>query len=323
MSMLEIHNLRKTFVAKKQKVLAVDNVSFAVQPGEMVGLLGPNGAGKTTIIKSVLGIVEPDSGTISVKGYDPSRQLRQLLSHTAAVLEGSRNIYWRLSVWENICFFAGIHGISVAQGKSYFEHLLGTFNLNEKRNSEVRLLSQGMKQKVAICCALAKQTSLVFLDEPTLGLDVETSYELRDALRELVQKERRTVVVSSHDMDVIQDICQRAVIVSGGRVIADEKINDLLALFESRTFKLVIAGVDHKDLLAALNRMFPQLTHINNDRQLLLTANLPQANDLYALIDLLREHGAELETINQEAPDLEKVFVNLVRKERERCNGTL
>jgi len=321
MSMLEIRNLRKTFAGKKQKVVAVDDVSFAVLPGEMVGLLGPNGAGKTTIIKSVLGIVLPDSGTISVKGFSPSRNLRQLLSHTAAVLEGSRNIYWRLSVWENICFFAGIHGISVAAGKSYFEHLLTTFRLQEKRDSEVRHLSQGMKQKVAICCALAKQTSLVFLDEPTLGLDVETSYELRDALKALVQNEQRTVIVSSHDMDVIQDICRRAIIVSGGRVIADENISDLLALFESRTFKLVIAGAGHKELLAALNRMFPELAHSTNDRQLLLTANLPQASDLYALIDLLREHGAELETINQEAPDLEKVFVNLVRKERERCNG--
>jgi len=321
MSMLEIHNLRKTFAGKKQKVVAVDDVSFTVLPGEMVGLLGPNGAGKTTIIKSVLGIVEPDSGTISVKGYSPSRELRQLLTHTAAVLEGSRNIYWRLSVWENICFFAGIHGISVAAGKSYFEHLLTTFSLKEKRDSEVRHLSQGMKQKVAICCALAKQTSLVFLDEPTLGLDVETSYELRDALKDLVQNEQRTVVVSSHDMDVIQDICLRAIIVSGGRVIADERIVDLLALFESRTFKLVVAGAEHKELLAALTHIFPQLTYSTNERQLLLTANLPQASDLYALIDLLREHGAELETINQEAPDLEKVFVNLVRKERERCNG--
>ena len=321
MSMLEIRNLKKTFAGKKQKIVAVQDVSFTVLPGEMVGLLGPNGAGKTTIIKSVLGIVEPDSGTISVKGFSPSRNLRQLLSHTAAVLEGSRNIYWRLSVWENICFFAGIHGISVAAGRSYFEQLLTTFNLQEKRDSEVRHLSQGMKQKVAICCALAKQTSLVFLDEPTLGLDVETSYELRDALKELVQNEQRTVVVSSHDMDVIQDICRRAIIVSGGKVIADEKISDLLALFESRTFKLVIAGADHKELRAALHHMFPQLIHSTNDRQLLLTANLPQASDLYALIDLLREHGAELETINQEAPDLEKVFVNLVRKERERCNG--
>ncbi|MBT9155536.1 MAG: ABC transporter ATP-binding protein NatA [Firmicutes bacterium] len=323
MSMLEIKNLRKTFASKKQKVVAVDDVSFTVQAGEMVGLLGPNGAGKTTIIKSVLGIVEPDSGTISVKGFDPSRQPKQLLSHTAAVLEGSRNIYWRLSVWENICFFAGIHGISVAVGKSYFEHLLTTFNLKEKRDSEVRLLSQGMKQKVAICCALAKQTSLVFLDEPTLGLDVETSYELRDALKDLVQNEQRTVVVSSHDMDVIQDVCQRAIIVSNGRVIADEKISDLLALFESRTFKLVVDGAHHPELLSELNQMVLPVSSSTNDRQLILKVNLPTARDLYALIDLLREHGAELETINQEAPDLEKVFVNLVRKERERCNGTL
>ncbi len=322
MSMLEIRALRKTFSSKKRKVVAVDDVSFAVSTGEMVGLLGPNGAGKTTIIKSVLGIVQPDSGEISVNGYCPNRQLKQLLSRTAAVLEGSRNIYWRLSVWENICFFAGIHGVSVAMGKDYFEQLLTTFNLKEKRDSEVRLLSQGMKQKVAICCALAKQTPLVFLDEPTLGLDVETSYELRDVLKVLVQNEQRTVVVSSHDMDVIQDICQRAIIVSNGRVIADEKITNLLALFASRTFRLVIADAHHPELLEVLTQKLPHMSYSTNDRQLILTANLPQANDLYSLIDLLREHGAELETINQEAPDLEKVFVSLMRKERERCNGT-
>jgi ABC-2 type transport system ATP-binding protein len=156
----------------------VKNVSFSVGEGEMVGLLGPNGAGKTTTIKCILGLVKPDSGRIEVEGVDARLEPRKSAAKLAAVLEGARNTYWRLTVWENIVYFAGIHGIPVSRGGEYFKYLLSVLKLEDQEDVEVRKLSSGYKQKTAVACALAKRTPIVFLDEPTLGLDVEASYDL-------------------------------------------------------------------------------------------------------------------------------------------------
>lgn len=317
---LEVKNLSKAFKNRKKSVTAVDNVSFSIDRGEVVGLLGPNGAGKTTIIKSIMGLLIPSAGSIKVAGFDPQRQSLHSLKQVAAVLEGSRNIYWRMSPYENMKFFAGIHGVSFRREKQYFDHLIEIFRLTEKKDSEVRLLSQGMKQKVAILCALSKKTPLVFLDEPTLGLDVETSYELRDTLKEICTAEQRTFVVSSHDMDVIQDVCKRVIIMNSGRVIADEKMDELLSVFKSRSYKLIVEGEPDDEMLSQLKSQFPKAEIKTEERQVSIVIDLPEHKMLYSLLDLLKLYEANIETINQQEPDLEKAFLSLVRKERE--NGT-
>lgn len=317
---LEIKNLSKVFKNGKKSVTAVDDVSLSIAEGEAVGLLGPNGAGKTTIIKSIMGLLMPTSGSIKIAGFDPQRQSLAALKQVAAVLEGSRNIYWRMSPYENMKFFAGIHGVSFRREKQYFDHLIEIFKLTDKQNSEVRLLSQGMKQKVAICCALAKKTPLVFLDEPTLGLDVETSYELRDTLKDICAAERRTFVVSSHDMDVIQDVCKRIIIMNYGRIIADEKMDELLSVFKSRSYKLIVEGEPDEEMLAQLRSQFAQAEIKRAEHQFSIVIDLPEHKMLYSLLDLLKLYEANIETINQQEPDLEKAFLSLVRKERE--NGT-
>lgn len=320
MALLEVKNLRKEFKNKKTKTTAVDDVTFSVSEGEVVGLLGPNGAGKTTIIKSIMSLLVPTSGTISVAGFDPQKQSSQSLRYVAAVLEGSRNIYWRMTPYENMLFFAGIHGVSYRKEKEYFGYLLEIFGLKDKKDAEVRTLSQGNKQKVAICCALSKRTPLVFLDEPTLGLDVETSYELRDTLKEICKSEKRTFVVSSHDMDVIQDVCGRAIIMSGGKVIADKSMHELLSIFLSRAYKLVIEGQTGEAMLEKLRSSFPLAIIRGDEYQLIIEVELPDHKMLYKLLDILKEHEANLETITQQEPDLERAFLSIVRKERE--NGT-
>ena len=319
---LEVKNLSKVFKNGKKSVTAVDDVSLSIGAGEVVGLLGPNGAGKTTIIKSILGLLAPTSGSIKVAGFDPQKQSLSALKQIAAVLEGSRNIYWRMSPYENMKFFAGIHGVSFRREKQYFDHLIEIFRLTEKRDSEVRLLSQGMKQKVAICCSLAKKTPLVFLDEPTLGLDVETSYELRDTLKEICAAEKRTFVVSSHDMDVIQDVCKRIIIMNNGRIIADENMDDLLSVFKSRSYKLIVEGEPNEEMLKRLTGEFPQAEVKSAERQVVIEIDLPDHKMLYSLLDLFKAFEANIETITQQEPDLEKAFLSLVRKEREKWDST-
>ncbi len=337
---LSIRGLIKTFARRrKPPVVAIDNLDLTLHEGEVVGLLGPNGAGKTTIIKCALGLIRPTAGTIAIAGYDVATQYSRAIEQASAVLEGARNVYWRMTPRENVRFFAGLHGHDCRTHEAYFEELLERFGLRERAGEPLINLSTGMKQKVAVVAALAKQTKLIFLDEPTLGLDVETSLELRVILRDLAREARRTFVVSSHDMDVIQDVCERVVILKAGRVVADERVDSLLALFRTRAYRLVLsgnpaAGVEDTEsgdgadqgsatdrgresaaggLRDRLAKLVVGLTVEGHGRQVELAFDLPSANRLYEVFDLLRQSGASIETITQKEPDLEEAFLRVIR----------
>lgn len=311
---LEIEGLTKVFRRRrKPPVTAVDNLSLTLRAGEVVGLLGPNGAGKTTTIKCALGLVRPTSGKIAIGGHDVRSQYYRAIEHASAVLEGARNIYWRMTPRENVRFFAGLHGLDWRIHRDYGEQLLERFKLRDRASEPVMNLSTGMKQKVAVVCALVKRTELVFLDEPTLGVDVETSLELRGLLRDLAREGRRTIVVSSHDMDVIQDVCQRVVILKAGRVVADDTVDNLLALFRTRAYRLLLSDGLGPELVGRLGAVATDLEVTRRGRQSELNFTLASADRLYQAIDILREGGAVIETITQKEPDLEEAFLRVVR----------
>lgn len=323
MESLVVEGLNKTFRENKRVVEAVKDVSFSVGEGEMVGLLGPNGAGKTTTIKCILGLVKPDSGRIEVGGVDARKEPRKAAARLAAVLEGARNTYWRLTVWENIVYFAGIHGVSVSRGGDYFKYLLSVLKLEDQKDVEVRKLSSGYKQKTAVACALAKRTPIVFLDEPTLGLDVEASYDLREALRKLQAEEGRTMVISSHDMKVIQDVCSRVIIISRGRIVTDEKIPDLLTLFAARRYKVVISQNGDAEAIRkaeeGASERFPGCEIKRNPQTVEVFVSLSDGKQIYELVEIMRASGVSIETITQEEVDLEKAFLEVVRREARAC----
>src|SRR5690625_2615711 len=178
---VNVEHAKKTYKKRKGKsvVKAVDDVSFQVHKGEIVGLLGPNGAGKTTTIKMICGLLKMDEGKITVKGLDNDKHRLKALNHISAVLEGNRNLYWRLTVRENLEYFAGNRGASRKEVAVRIEELLADFNLKSKEKELVNRLSRGMQQKLAIAVALLAESDVILLDEPTLGLDVETGYEVR------------------------------------------------------------------------------------------------------------------------------------------------
>ncbi|MCI2427563.1 ABC transporter ATP-binding protein, partial [Candidatus Acetothermia bacterium] len=187
-TVLAVKNLTKIYDGRRgKKTIAVDDISFSIRKNEVVGLLGPNGAGKTTTIKCICTLINPTKGTINVNGTDAVKNSRTVLQKVTAVLEGNRNIYWRLSVRENLEFFAGLQGIPARRVQNYIDQLIELFQLKEKEQTPARKLSRGMQQKLAVACALVKQTDILLLDEPTLGLDVEISHELRFALKEMAQ----------------------------------------------------------------------------------------------------------------------------------------
>ncbi|MBX3143394.1 MAG: ABC transporter ATP-binding protein [Trueperaceae bacterium] len=311
-TLIEVDSVSKSYKGPDgTRVTAVDSVSFSVGRGEVVGLLGPNGAGKTTTIKMASGLIHTDSGQVRVAGHDTKTARLQAVRHVATVLEGNRNLYWRLSVLENLVYFAGNRGRSAASAKARAEQLLERFALDGKANELVAKLSRGMQQKLAIAVALLADTDLVILDEPTLGLDVETGHEVRALLREIAA-EGRTVVLSSHDMPVVEDLCRRVVVISGGKVVTDALVDDLLKLFQSRAFAVSLAGALSPEAAQRLKRDFtvPSLDATSFEVELV------ESGELYRLMDQLRSEGAEVESIERTTVRFEQVFRRLVK------NGT-
>ncbi len=316
---LHVKNLTKIYRSRRRgDTVAVDDVSFSVRKNEVVGLLGPNGAGKTTIIKSICTILRPTSGEIWVDGADAIRNPRAALEKVTAVLEGNRNIYWRLTVRDNLEFFAGLQGQSLRSVRSYIDELIEMFGLKEKVHEQARALSRGMQQKLAVACALVKRTPILLLDEPTLGLDVETSYELRWILKRMAEQGQRTILLSSHDMNVVQDICERVIIINRGKIVVDDRIENLKRLFSASAYRFEIAGQLSPQQEQRLKEQFDLIKITANDQRTVIEAELLDARRVYEIIDVLQSNGCQLESVGKQYPDLEEIFLKIVKGEEKK-----
>jgi len=179
---IKIESLSKTFRSRGgNEVEAVSRLDLTVEPGQVFGFLGSNGAGKTTTLKMACGLVMPTTGTVRLNGYDVSRQRGQAMQQIGAVLEGTRNVYWRMNAWQNLLYFGRIKGVSASKLlKARAEQLLRELDLWERRKDPVGEFSRGMQQKVAIAAALIADPPIVLLDEPALGLDVQASRTVQE-----------------------------------------------------------------------------------------------------------------------------------------------
>jgi ABC-2 type transport system ATP-binding protein len=304
-----VEGLSKRFGGNGDAVLAVDDVSFEIEAGTIVGLLGANGAGKTTLIKSILGMVLPDEGTVRINGIDTREHPRAAYGHVDALLEGARNDYWRLTVRENLRYFATISGVDPDSVAARHERLLDRLGLSGKADVPVRDLSRGMKQKVSLASVLAGGAEVIFLDEPTLGLDVESARTLQAELRHLVADRGLTVVLSSHDMHVVEAVCDRVLVVSDGRIVADDAVDNLLRGEDTHTVRLASRDLDPQMLpdlrgLAGVTGVEP----LDPDTRLQVTTD---SEGLYAVMAYLRDREVTLERVATVEADLESVFVAL------------
>ncbi len=302
-------------------ITAVDDVNLEIEAGSIVGLLGPNGAGKTTLIKSILGMVLPDTGTVAIDGIDVQRQPRAAYAHVDAMLEGARNDYWRLTVRENLRYFATISGVDPDSVADRHDHLLEALELTAKAETPVRELSRGMKQKVSLASVLAGGADVVFLDEPTLGLDVESSRTLQRELRRLVAERDLTVILSSHDMGVIETVCDRVLIIADGRIVADDTVDALLR-GATTTSALRITSTDlTASVREGLEAQFSvtDIESVTRGGRLEVTVTVAvNGDELYALMDHLRAANVSIEQLTTVEPDLEDVFLNATTRSADR-----
>jgi ABC-2 type transport system ATP-binding protein len=232
------------------------------------------------------------------------------------VLEGNRNIYWRLNVRDNLEFFAGLQGQPLKSVRSQIDELIELFNLKEKVNAQARTLSRGMQQKLAVACALVRNTPILLLDEPTLGLDVETSYELRWILKRMADEGKRTIILSSHDMNVVQDICERVVIINKGRVVVDDKIENLKKLFQASAYRFEVIGSVNGQLESQLRKKIELVKLSQNGTKTIIDAELLDHQRVYEIIDVLKSQGCQLESVGRQYPNLEEIFLKIVQGEK-------
>jgi ABC-2 type transport system ATP-binding protein len=310
-TVLAVDDLRKRYGDGEGAVTAVEDFSMDVNRGEVVGLLGPNGAGKTTAIKSILGLVIPTTGSVEVAGVDARENPRDVYHHVGAMLEGARNVYWRLTVRENLEFFAALGGQATAGTRKRQERLLERFGLVEKADEPVKDLSRGQKQKVSLAATLARDTDVVFLDEPTLGLDVEASLELQRELRRLAEEESVTILLSSHDMDVVETVCDRVVILSEGRVIADDPVDDLVGVFQTQAYRVTVERPVPNAVRDRLENAFDAANWTETGDRASFDVTLTDGDTLYEVLDVVRDADLALLDVDGQDPDLEEVFLEV------------
>lgn len=218
---VEIVDLTKSYPTgfwRKEVFTAVDKVSFSVEEGTIFGLLGPNGAGKTSVMKMMCGLLTPSEGDVNVYGYSVRHNRRQVLGVTGSLLEGRRNLYWPLTVKENLHYFGRLKGMKQKQIAKRVDELVEMMGLQPYYSREVGKLSTGNQQKVSLAAAIIHEPKLVLLDEPTLGLDVESTLHLRELIRGLVTDRKRTVFLTTHDMHLAQDVCHEFLIMKDGKI---------------------------------------------------------------------------------------------------------
>ncbi|MGV3465033.1 MAG: ABC transporter ATP-binding protein [Heyndrickxia sp.] len=317
---IDIQGIKKSYRKRKSKEIieAVKGVSFKVKRGEVVGLLGPNGAGKTTTIKMMCGLLLPNEGTIKINGIDIGKQRLKALRHISTVLEGNRNLYWRLTVRENLEYFSGNRGLSKKAVAAQIDELLERLNLTHKANEMVNSLSRGMQQKVSIAVALLSDTEIIFLDEPTLGLDIETSYEVRKLLKDIAKEYNKTILLSSHDMPVVQEICERVIIINEGRIVTDERVNDLLELFDTKAYSFTINSMLSDKDLKEIQKHFMAESMPNEGMQSVITVTIAHSDDFYKVIEMFKGMNIDIDKVDRSIIDFEQVFLKIVKGEMKR-----
>jgi ABC-2 type transport system ATP-binding protein len=235
---LEVCEISKRYRSGKKWVEAVRQVSLTLASGEVLAFLGPNGAGKTTTIKIVAGLIHPDGGWVRIAGRNPHRESAALRG-VGAVLEGNRNLYWRLTAQENLEYFGVLRGLSRRQARQRSRELLERFELTEKRRTTVQMLSRGMQQKLAIAAALLHAPPLLLLDEPTLGLDLEATQTVKRLIQEIARS-GCAILLTTHQLDIAEELSDKVAIIQGGTIIARASTRELIRQFSGTAYTVEV-----------------------------------------------------------------------------------
>lgn len=223
---LHVDKLYKVYGKDKEEVTALDHITVDFPDNTICGLLGSNGAGKTTLIKCAVGLLEPTDGRILRGEEDITKNASERLKHVSVVLDGGRNLFGYMTVKENIRYFSLLRGKNIKNDQPYIQDILNYMGIEDIYNRCIQSLSFGMRQRASIAVALACRSDIIFMDEPTTGLDINYQDELAQLILKLKEKYRCTIIPSSHNMQFIDNVCSDCILIDKGKLIHSGKINE-------------------------------------------------------------------------------------------------
>jgi ABC-2 type transport system ATP-binding protein len=290
-------------------VQAVDGVSFDIADGELLGLLGPNGAGKTTTINMLTGLARPDRGSISINGIDCTTN-GKAAQHLIGVVPDESNLYPELSGMRNLTFCASLYGLRKRERMKRARELLAEFGLSEAADRKFATYSKGMKRKLTIAAGIIHRPQILFLDEPTTGIDVASARQIRGRIASL-NADGTTILLTTHYIEEAERLCERIAFIVRGRIVRIDSVSSLLSPFRDRHVVLIDLS-SHSETLAQapLDSAFPGCRFREpRPGQLRVESNEPPA--VGAIVRFLEERGIEVSEARRVRPSLEEVFVEI------------
>jgi len=298
---------------------AVDGVNFQVQQGELFGLVGPNGAGKTTLVKLLATLIMPTTGTARINGFNLAQTL-EIKKSVGLVTSDERSFFWRLSGAQNLEFFAALHGLDRQLAQIRSIEVLEQVGLGDQGNKSFQKYSTGMKQRLSIARALLVRPQILFLDEPTKGLDPTARQQLHTLIRDRLTTEQGiTVFLTSHNLDEIQRLCDRVAIMNRGRIRACGTLPELQKVLDSRDqYQILVQGwkpemqnlLQEQNLPVHLQKAGVDAVSLQHGPP----ADLTTANQV---IDIVRQHGGQVEQLNLQKPVLDEIFAQITNTQED------
>jgi ABC-2 type transport system ATP-binding protein len=316
---IKVDDLHRTYTVRTgiirrsvKHVVAVDGISFEVQPGELFGLLGPNGAGKTTTVKMLTTLLLPTSGTASVAGYDVVRQGQQVRQRIGFIFGGERGLYWRLNGYDNLRYFASLYHVEPDVARRRIPELLELVGLEDRADEKVEGYSRGMKQRLHVARTLLHDPEILFLDEPTIGLDPVGARQLRQVIRDM-QQEQKTILLTTHYMFEADALCDRIGVIDHGKIVALDTPEGLKRhVSDLSVIEVEVYGIPPETVDQIRNLPFVDTLAVEDrDQRQALRVQTPRGSE--AVPDLMASlNGVRVGRVQVREPTLEDAYVRLV-----------
>lgn len=301
-----------TFRRTKTQVGAVKDVSFEVDYGELFGLVGPNGAGKTTTIKMLTTMLIPTSGKATVLGYDVQRDVTKIRQKIGIILGGERGLYTRVSAIDNLRYFADLYGVSSSIRDNRIKELLQFIGLWDRARDRVETYSKGMKQRLHIARGLINNPELIFMDEPTIGLDPEIARETRKMIKELVEK-GKTILLTTHYMFEADELCKRVAIIRNGEIVALDTPSGLKKyVIDTRVVEVEGFGITDKEVaeFKEVSDVLSVSADLGENKQI-LKIQTPKGSEIISEVQEILKNS-RIYDIKIKEPTLEDAYLRLV-----------
>lgn len=304
MNIIEVNNLSKKF----GDFNAVKNISFDVQKGEVFGFLGPNGAGKTTTINMLTGLAKPSSGEIKISGQDGIRQIKKV-QRIIGIVPDESNLYEDLSGYENLVFCASLYGIKKEVREKRALELLKQFDLDNTGNRPFKAYSKGMKRKLTIAAGIIHNPEILFLDEPTTGIDVGSARQIRQLIRDLNER-GTTIFLTTHYIEEAERLCYRIGFIVGGEIIKVRTIEDLMDEAQQEHTVEFVLDEQKGDIQEALLNHFYNFTFKSSQKNRIRVSS-PEKIELMPFMRFFDENAIKISEARIIKPSLEEIFVKI------------